>query len=751
MCIYEKRAYQHFRYLPPDYLNQFVNMREQRMQNMRRAIVCCILFLLLLTTPLGEDKISLDVTKTSTPSQGLIPIEREWAANIVVVGYDQALIDETILLAGLPTTRFYSSELVGITYNIDYNVVYADSSYINDLRQVMLDNSINGSDTGTRLDETALLYQKSHLDEPQRIFYPRSGREIDAYAVEDWLEENPYTAKPDLGYTFYLVNFSEFDSQDHSFEHWYNYHPVDPDTGEDQDWFRLEWDNALNPNVTMDYPFFGGRYNSFVVDPSAHQWYLKWCRIWWSESIVTEYDFWTEDLEDKMSTLNMGVPADVDALNVYLSESIWDPINLLLFPYQHQPASYVESGTLKGLVICMDVAEGTSVESLEWVTDAGMQKAHLEELYPFIDWTVDIEFLDIDEESAWNTLFWMDANVEPDGTTVADGNAMFGTIYDSMKPLYTVDDGNINVFGVVFIKKQMEMHAYGRTYTGLGGGGQTVIWKSWDRYYRPDEVTPKDGISSVQLHETMHAVGFHHSWQHEHYASDFSWGPMGYFAFHNGTSTFDKNWVQGTYLDQMEALLLDEFLIEQADLGASERPETYLAEQRALAAFAEAAAFYEEMDWQAAFDALSGAKDWMKRMVLSRVDDTPPVIHTYGTNPDEVGTAPFFYSAIVTDDYAGIENVTLYAQVDQGDIHAFPSSNHSGNWSVFVPALGHTSNLTLWLVVHDWGMNSFTGGRIEVLVIPPFSFADLLIPITIAAGVACSMIGIGFYLMKRRR
>jgi hypothetical protein len=196
---------------------------------------------------------------------------------------------------------------------------------------------------------------------------------------------------------------------------------------------------------------------------------------------------------------------------------------------------------------------------------------------------------------------------------------------------------------------------------------------------------------------------------------------------------------------------LDEFLVEQADLGGSERAETYLAEQQAEAAFAEATAFYEEMDWQAAFDALSEASEWMKRMVLSRVDNTPPVIHTYGTNPDEVGTAPFFYSAIVTDDYAGIENVTLYAQVDEGDIHVFPSSNHSSNWSVFVPALGHTSNLTLWLVVHDWGMNSITGGHVEALVIPPSSDVDLLIPIAIAGGVACSMIGIGVYVMKRRR
>ncbi|MBY8996971.1 MAG: hypothetical protein KGD60_04520, partial [Candidatus Thorarchaeota archaeon] len=340
---------------------------------MRRVIVLGIAFLLLVSIPTGIEKTDVQSTETVVLSQGSIPIERNWTANIVVVGYDSALIDEMILLQGMPTVRNYFTDDVDITYNIDYEIAYADSTYVDDLRQELLDNSINGTGTGTWLNESALSYQKTNLADPQRIFYPRDGLSIDGYAIEDWLEENPFMPPPALGYTLYLVNFSAFDSSDHSLEHWYDYHPTDPDTGKEQDWFRLEWDNSLNPNVTMDYPFFGGRYNTYFVDPSAHQWYLKWCRIWWSEDIVTEYDFWTQDLEDKLATLNLAVPADVDALNVYLRECIWDPITQILFPYQHQPASYVQTGTLKALVFCMDVANGTSVESLEWVTDAEMQ------------------------------------------------------------------------------------------------------------------------------------------------------------------------------------------------------------------------------------------------------------------------------------------------------------------------------------------------------------------------------------------
>ena len=729
-------------------MNQFVNMVKKAGNNMRRALVLGIALLLMIVTPLSVQDNHKQPTKQAAPSQGLLAIERDWTVNIIIAGYNPSLIDELLLLQGLPTVRVFSTDSVQITYNIEYQISYADAAYNDGLRQVMLDNSINGSDTGTYLNETALLYQKNNPDEPQRIFYPRAGRVIDGYAVEDWLEENPYTSPPSLGYTLYLLNFSEFDSADHSLEHWYDYHPIDPDTGQKQNWFRLEWDNALNPNVTMDYPFFGGRYNLYVVDPSAYQWYLKWCRIWWSQEIGTEYDFWTQDLEDKLGSLNLDIPTDVDALNVYLRECVWDPITLLLFPHQHQAAKYVDVGRLKDLVICMDVATGTSVKSLEWVTNAEMQKAHLEELYPFIQWQVDVDYLDIDEEPSWDNIFQLYSSTEPDGTTVVDGNGMFNSIYYVKRPSYVVHDDNINVFGVVFIKKQMEMQVNGSAYTGLGGGGQTVIWKSWERYYRSDGATPKDGVSAIQLHETMHAIGFGHSWQHEHYASDFYYGPMGYFAAHNGTSTFEKNWVQGTYLDQMEALLWSEFLEGQANLGPDERSVTYSAEAAALAAFESARNFYNEMDWLAAFNTLESARNWTRRMTFSSLDDTPPVILEWGTDPDDFWSSPFTYWAVITDNLAGLENVTLFAQVDNNAIYTFPMSYNENNWSVSVPLLPHISNLTIWVVAWDWGMNRAEGGVKTALVRTPPSYSEIVLAVSVI-GVLVSVSVVALFVKRR--
>ncbi|MHA2070958.1 MAG: hypothetical protein ACW985_04120, partial [Candidatus Thorarchaeota archaeon] len=435
-----------------------------------------ILLFVLMVQPTSYVKATHDesfqISQTYDP---IDTISRVWSIEIVLVNYEASLIEENTLTTGLPDSSHHSTGTVEIDYEIDYTVSHAETSWTDDLTQFMLENSINGSETGSRLNEPALEYQETHLDDPQTIFTPRAGRVIDGVAVEDWLNENPAVTPPNLGYILYIFNFSEFDSADHSLEHWYDYRPVDPDSGEAQNWFRLEWDNSLNPDVKFQYAGFGGRHNLFVLDTSADQWYLRWARIWWGVPPYDDHpDHCTMDLEDKAAAVDLGTPGGVHDLNVYLHEYLYDPIAYLFVPQQHSPSAYVDSGRLKGLVFCMDVASGISVESLTWVTDADRQKHHLEELLPFIPWEVDIEFLDIDDYPEWDALFWRNAYVE-DGITIANGSPMFYDIFYNMTPNYvdtTSDD--IQVFGVVFIKQQMEMHTQGRTYTGLGGSGQTV-------------------------------------------------------------------------------------------------------------------------------------------------------------------------------------------------------------------------------------------------------------------------------------
>ncbi|MFW9788203.1 MAG: hypothetical protein ACFFE1_11045, partial [Candidatus Thorarchaeota archaeon] len=80
-----------------------------KMKDMRRALVFFIAFLLVATLPTGLERNDVRTTRASTLSQGLLPIERNWKTNIIVAGYEPSLIDEAILLSGMPTVRIYST------------------------------------------------------------------------------------------------------------------------------------------------------------------------------------------------------------------------------------------------------------------------------------------------------------------------------------------------------------------------------------------------------------------------------------------------------------------------------------------------------------------------------------------------------------------------------------------------------------------------------------------------------------------
>ena len=234
--------------------------------NMKYWVVIIVFLLVVMPSIAGDEATSYQHEVAHLSQDEFSSVSREWSIEFVFVNYEQDLIDESSILEHLPISRNYAIGDEQIEYSIDYEITFASQSYASDLEDVIMDSSYTGIETGSLLDEDAIEYKKAHPNDTQRIFYPRDGRVIDAYPVEDWIQENPVVETPNPGYVLYFLNYSKLDSQDHSVEHWYDYHPVDPDSGEGQDWFRLEWDNSLNPSVELQYPAFGGRYNFFVID-----------------------------------------------------------------------------------------------------------------------------------------------------------------------------------------------------------------------------------------------------------------------------------------------------------------------------------------------------------------------------------------------------------------------------------------------------------------------------------------------------
>lgn len=634
-------------------------------------------------------------------------IQRDWTINIILVNYDSDDVEERALHEFLPDQRQYEADVCDITYTMQYEVHYADADYIESIRNLIINNHVNGTETGSILDESALEYQKAHPDEPQKIFYPRSGMSIEAEPIEEWLIENPATSSDKLHYNLYLFNFSEFDSPEHELEHWYDYDPVDPDSGEDIDWWRLPWDNQLNRDIKFQYAGFGGMGNVFVVDPSADQWYLRWARIWWgTEPYSEDPRHCTEDLEDVVDGIDLSTSEGRLELSAYLANYLSDAVRYLFFPVQHSPTAFVQRGILTALVLAMDTDEGITVRSLEWVTNAELLENHLSELLPFIPWNVSVQVRD-SKHFPYIMGFFDGHSYVTDGHTYVNGYDLFYDIYDNVRWRYIdVASDDIEVFGVVFIKQNMTMYTPTGYFTGLGGGGQTCVWKSWERYYRDDGTTKREGISGVQLHETMHAIGMGHTWVRHHYVGDFSSSPMVYFGMHNGTSSFDKNWVQGTYLDQLEFDYYDRLLEAWDDIKDEAEPETYQILDDVLNYYELAHERYKHMDWQGCYEALELANQEKRYMVFSVADDSAPTIWDWGYEPEEYREGNVSVWVDVSDDIAGIKNVSAVLGLNETTVQ-YACSYEGSSWNATfpVPSFDPECGVKLMILAYDRGLN----------------------------------------------
>ncbi len=677
---------------------------------MRSVVASAVLAILLASAVAGRPLVGLSPTTHSEDPVSMQEIERDWTVNIILVNYNSDVIQDTALYECLPTQREHIAEICDISYSIQYKVFHADSSYIESIRNLILENHINGSTTGTTLDEEALEYQKANPEEPQRIFYPRAGMSIEADPIEEWLIENPLVVSSGLHYNLYLFNFSEFDSPDHELEHWYDYNPVDPDSGEEIDWWRLEWDNELNRDVKLQYAGFGGKDNVFVLDLSADQWYLRWARIWWGTAPYDQYPrHCTEDLEDVVAGLNLSSSEGQWELSAYLGNYLSDIVRYVFFPVQHQPTAFVDTGSLTTLVIAMDTDSGIPLSSLTWVTREDLLEGFLSELLPFIPWNVTVQFRDHVHLPDIMDLFDEHSYVEK-GHTWVDGYALFEDIYQNVRWRYVdIFDENINVFGVVFIKQNMTMYTPMGSFTGLGGGGQTCVLKSWERYYRDNETTKREGVSGVQLHETMHAIGMGHTWDYRHYVGDFSSSPMGYFGMHNGTSSFDKNWVQGTYLDQMEYDYYQDFLDAWDAIRDRAGPETLQIKNSVMEYYDLAREKYESMDWQGCHDALQQAKQKKHDMMFSITDTNAPTIWNWGYEPDDFAGGDLSVWADVSDDIAGVKNVTALVRLNETTL-AFMCTHNGSLWTadLTIGAFQPEHGVQVTMQAYDRGLNLAT-------------------------------------------
>jgi len=456
--------------------------------------------------------------------------------DIVFVGYEEDYIDLQMFNDELQTTLTYIGvdyiwnedtqtydSLLDLKINMDFNFYFSSPSYETALNSFIDTNSWDG--VTSALNSTQLNLQEE-TGEPMSIFYEQDGRAINGSALEEYLCTNKGYTPTEPSYAIYFLNQSRYDTPDHSFEHWFEIDEVDPDSNVTVDWFRLEWDNELNPDVEYPYPCWGFQNRLFFIDPYSYQWYTQWTDIWWNyDAYEGDFDYLTVDLDTYLEGYIPGTIGFNTQLNTYLIDYLNDIVSDVgargdgLLYNQREISAQI-------LLINDEATHGYSQEDLAWIYHEEIAEEAFEYVvpqevgtmiledtwieladYPSLQQIIDDYTFGAAELGSypWYRSDW----------TYLDGIGIFYAFQDIADDFFDLDKGEATFTDWVLLLQNISMVAwsYGEyhEYTGLGGEGNVVCFKDLNRYYASDGITPRSGLSTLLIHEIGHVLGFLHA------------------------------------------------------------------------------------------------------------------------------------------------------------------------------------------------------------------------------------------------
>lgn len=472
---------------------------------------------------------------------------------IVFIGYDSDLFSESEFLGYLPELNFVNTGNPSggsIVHAYNYEIQFVNASYAQQVEAFALQNSVNGTETTSKLNIPALEYQREYLYY-QDIFEPQNGLAINASAMDRYFAANPYN--PAADFSIYVMNFSHFDSPDHKWEHWFNLSEPVTETGANRHWWRLEWDNPLNFDAAFPYAGFGSSGRHYFVDPYAFQWYLTWTVIWRGISTGDGlHDFYSQDLDEFQKSHDIHTDSGRQAIMRYLGSWIaelipqyisWEPIGAI-----------PEANSIALEVLLFQNAShlGFSNEDLAWTIDEAYIQSIYSNLLPDAVLSSNIRIEDLQN--------WPDIEAILDNSQYTHNPYPPQThwnYYEGYQVLSQTDLRRRSDFD--FAKADVVVTAYlfvldnasfasnaipwaGKEFTGLGGGGRVTMLMELDRLYYPGRITPRQGLTDILIHEIGHAIGFPHTFSSNNLAGDFLWDVMGYYP---GAGNFSAIRIEG--------------------------------------------------------------------------------------------------------------------------------------------------------------------------------------------------------------
>jgi len=514
-------------------------------------------------------------------------LSRNLAVDVVFVGYNQEVVNISAVDSAIQKQYELDYSDVPMSYLFDFDYFFADQSYYLSLRSFILQNSVDNSWT-SGFNETAMQYQMD-TGTKMAVFLNQSGRAIDAPAVETWLADNPCVPQARQVCTFYILNFTDFDSPDHLTEHWYNITEYDVDSNHIRDFPTTQaLNNPLNPEVRYPLPAFSSKQNLVYIDPSAFTWDLNFSRLVFRLNVSgPKYQYFYQDLDAFLATYDINTEDGKSALAQYLGGWIDDfmfnvgPDNFLPLAsdgYSYMP-TLAESFSVQTLVLNDHIHTELATEELHWIFNATVLQEAVRELLPYANPKSSARFADLDDYPEI-AFIWNDCIISvQDGQTVINGTKLWYALDNVRQKYFNVTEAEHVVCCYAFVLNNTGIKYEGYWVAGLGAANQVLVFRNKPALFSPlDGTIRQKGLTWTITHEMGHCVGYIHTstWAerlYPHYVGDFAADPMGGYVYSYRfckirTELFRRTLADMKLLNLLDKLVQDEYWYNQGPPSA---------------------------------------------------------------------------------------------------------------------------------------------------------------------------------------
>jgi len=514
------------------------------------------------------------------------------------IGFDEEVINETAIQDNLNTKFYRGDSTIGETImNLTVEFNYLSQTVYNNFVSFIESTAINGTGVGYDLNTTQLEHDLA-TGERNDILIPQDGMLIDAELTETYIYDNLFEedlAKP--GYSMFFLNFSAFDSEDHSLEHWYKVEEIDYDTNET----IHSWFSSFNDIPYVTSLGWGGNHRFCFLDLSARTWYYDWIDIAWADFGMGSqiyYDY--EDLDELSQLEDITSPSGNEILSEYISDYMNSYIVNVLAGYYGQ-FPIVESYSLQVKVFNNLTNIGYTLDEIDWVISETRIYNQLVEDFPWIDWSIDVEYVNILDYPDLYNYIKNSVQYDVDGAYVEVIDGFFYELANQLNEHFDYNAAETVLPCYFFLNDRIRFKYLGTAFAGLGGmGWEILVSDQYDLFEAGNPENLGDGMSSVMIHELGHSLGFPHPHsQYSGWGSSFIQEVMNYFSRGaSGFSSFYKDALaraHGNYFYSYASMHFDFAYEDFEDAGAPDYLVSVINDIAIL--LSEASANYTSMDY----------------------------------------------------------------------------------------------------------------------------------------------------------